>query len=318
MNDELPTPVSEPPPPETSAALPGPRLVLLANSAMRARRRPAAIVVAWGFELVLAAAVSWPLASYVNGAYGAHPLGDAPLYRPGGLALADLVIRMKAVLPSLTAHVSPLLGLGAVLGLLPIALLVVQIAYATPSRKPPPLKLSLARAWGAVPRLVTLLIAMGFVEGLLLLGGILAAGATAQGTEHSLGEARSQQLGAVVFFVFAIVVAAAGVLHDVARTAAIRFDVGALRALRLAGNAMRRGVLALMWSWTWRAVIGLLPVVIAAALSAKLAGHGAAAFWAIALIHQLVILTRVALRASWLAKALRVVDDAHKVRRASA
>ncbi len=291
------------------------RLVLLANASMRARRRPLAVVLVWGYELLLAATIAWPAASYVNGVYGAHPMGDAPLFRPGGLALADLAVRARPVMAALSAHASPLFAVGAVLGLIPLALLIVQIAHATPARKSPPLGASLARAWSVFPRFFALMIASAFVQGLLLIAGMLAASATAGGTTRSMGEARAQQLGFVVFAVFLLLTATAGVLHDVARTAAVRFDVGVLRAVRLASNALRRGFLALMWSWGWRAAIGLVPIAIAAALSAKLAGRGVTALWAMAAIHQLVILARVALRASWLAKALRVVDHAHHVTR---
>ncbi len=315
MSLDLPTPDAAPltPAPPTPAK---DRMVLLATAAMRARRRPAAIALLWGYELLLAALLAWPAGAYVEGVYGGHPQGDAALFRPGALALMDLLARARPVMSALGAHVSPLLGVGVVLGLFPLALLVVQIAHATPSRRAPPLVASLARAWAMFPRLFALMLALGLAQLLILVGGVLAAGAIAESTTTSLGEARAQQLGIVVFLLFGALVASAGVLHDVARTAAIRFDVGPLRAARLAANALRRGWVGLLWSWGWRLAIGWLPVVMAAALSARLAGRGVAAFLALALMHQLVVLARVALRASWLAKALRVVDGTHRVVRA--
>lgn len=292
------------------------RLVLLANDAMRARRRPVAIVVSWAYELLLAAAIAWPAAAYVGGAYGGHPSGDAPLFRPGGLALADLLLRARPVTAVLGAHTAPLFALGLVLGLVPLAFLIVQIAHVTPARRTPPLALALPRAWAAFPRFLALLLAVTLLQAFVVVVGLVLAGATANLATNGVGEARAQQLGAVVFFVFGALAATLGVLHDLARVAAIRFDVGAVRAARLAASALRRGFAATTWSWAWRAAIGLVPVALAALLSSRLGGR-AGAFWAMVILHQLVVLARVALRASWLAKALRVVDGAHRVRKAA-
>ena len=54
-------------------------------------------------------------------------------------------------------------------------------------------------------------------------------------------------------------------------------------------------------------------MVIGAVVASKIGGRGGGALLALTAIHQLVVLTRVALRASWLAKALRLVDKAHRV-----
>ena len=292
------------------------RLVLLANDAFRARRRPLAIVLVWAYEMLLAAQLVWPAAAYESNAYGGSPHGDAPLFRPGGLALADLVLRARPVLAALGAHVTPLLGLGVVLGLVPVAFLLVEIGHVTPARRVPPLALALPRAWAAFPRFLALLLAAGFLQGLVLLVGLLLAGGIADASAGGLGDARSQQLGAVVFAIFAGVAATIGIVQDLARAAAIRFDVGAVRAARLGWSALRRGVTATAWSWAWRGAIAVVPIAVAAVLSTKLGGREGAALWVIGAIHQLVILARVALRASWLAKALRVVDGAHRVMRA--
>jgi hypothetical protein len=289
------------------------RLVLLTNDAMRARRRPAAIAMAWGYELVLAALLVWPAAAYVGNAYGAHPHGDEPLFRPGGLALADFVLRARPLFAALGAHVTPLLGVGVVLGLVPLAFLLVEIAHVTPARRVPPLALAVPRAWAVFPRFLGMLLAATLLQGLVVLVGLVLAGVIAGAAARGMGEARAQQLAAVIFLSFAAVATAMGIVHDLARAAAIRFDVGAVRAVRLGWSALRRGVTATAWSWAWRGAIGVVPIAAAALLSTKLAGREGAALWAMALIHQLVALARVALRASWLAKALRVVDAAHRV-----
>jgi hypothetical protein len=52
-------------------------------------------------------------------------------------------------------------------------------------------------------------------------------------------------------------------------------------------------------------------------VAGRLGGRGGGALFVVAALHQLVILARVALRASWLAKAMRLVDDAHRVLKAA-
>jgi hypothetical protein len=54
-------------------------------------------------------------------------------------------------------------------------------------------------------------------------------------------------------------------------------------------------------------------VAVGALVAARLGGRGGGALVALLLVHQLVLFARVALRASWLAKAARAVDRAHRV-----
>jgi hypothetical protein len=305
----------------TTASPAADRLVLLTNAAMTARRRPLAIALLWAYEALVALALAWPFAAFVRSSYGAHPDGDAPLWHPGGLALADLMLRSgssgnKELGAALSAHTTFALGIGAAVGLLPLAVLVVSIAFTTPDRGHPPLRRVLDRAVGAFPAFFSLLLLMSIVE-FAFVALAVGAGATTSGLAmRSLGDARAQQLGAAVALPIALLALVAGVLHDLARTAVVRFDAGALAALRFALTAMRRTKGRPMWSWTWRALVGLVLIAIASAVSTRLGGRAGFALVALTVIHQLVTLSRVALRASWMAKALRLVDDAGCDRRA--
>src|SRR5260221_8918144 len=99
-------------------------------------------------------------------------------------------------------------------------------------------------------------------------------------------------------------------MHDLARRAVVRFRLSAFRALALATRSFRRTPASLCWSWGWRALVSLAPVAAAAALAEGIGGRGGIALVVLALVHQAVVLARVALRASWLARAVRVVDGA--------
>jgi hypothetical protein len=53
-----------------------------------------------------------------------------------------------------------------------------------------------------------------------------------------------------------------------------------------------------------------------ALVAERIGGRGGATLFVLFALHQLVIGVRVAMHASWLAKALRAVDYAHRVVRA--
>jgi hypothetical protein len=99
-----------------------------------------------------------------------------------------------------------------------------------------------------------------------------------------------------------------GVLLDLTRAAAVRLGVRALRGLVLGVAAFRHSPVRLWWSWAWRAAAGVAPVIVAAGIANRLGGRGGLALVALALAHQAVAFSRVALHASWLACALRAVD----------
>jgi len=102
-----------------------------------------------------------------------------------------------------------------------------------------------------------------------------------------------------------------GVTHDLARAAVVRRSAGGARALVAGAAAFRADPVSLGWSWAWRATASMAPVVLVGALADRLGGHGGATLVLLALLHQGVVFGRVALRASWLAVALRRLAPAH-------
>ncbi len=125
-----------------------------------------------------------------------------------------------------------------------------------------------------------------------------------------MGEARAEQLQGLVLALFLVAASAIGVAHDLARAAVVRFDVPGTRAVVLGSRTLRLAPLPLWWSWAWRALASVAPVVAVATVAGRLGARGAAALFFLFVLHQSVVLARVALRASWLAKALRAVDGA--------
>jgi hypothetical protein len=291
----------------------GDDLVLLANESMRARRAPLAIVAVWLWEAAIALLVAWPIAAAVRAFFGGSPDGDASLWTPGAFDLAWLVFHARGAHASAVALVVLVLFAAAFVDLVPLGALVASCAFVTRARRPPPLGAAIGRSGRAFPTLASLLVLGGFAQLFLVFAGIVFGAALSESLAPHLGKPRADQVALVVGAAFAIGVAYVQIAHDLARAATVRFRVRWIRAVRCAMNAIARGPRAILWSWGWRAAAAWAPVGVGALVAGKLGGRGGDALAALFVVHQLAILARVALRASWLAKALRAVDHAHRV-----
>src|SRR5262249_7964259 len=92
------------------------------------------------------------------------------------------------------------------------------------------------------------------------------------------------------------------------RASVIRFRQNAWGAVKMGVKTFARRPSRLVWSWLWRSGASLIPAIAAAALSSRIGARSGFALFALFLMHQAVIVARVALRASWLARAMRAVD----------
>jgi hypothetical protein len=288
------------------------RLVPIEGDAVRARRRPLAIVLVWACQAIVASALAWPIVAWVSGVYGDHPDGDGAIWRPGGLALFELLVRTQA-LPALTAHALLVVVVSTALGLFPMALLIASVLYATPEGKAPRLRAIGPRACRALAPFVALFVMVTLAQLLVLGLGLVASLGLARSCAAALGDARAQQIGVIAFAPFLLLAVVGGIVHDFARAARLRYDSDSIEALRIGLTTWRRGPVTALWSWAWRAFASCAPVAVGVFVAQHLGGRAGAALLALAAIHQLIALARVAVRASWLAKAARLVD----VRRAA-
>lgn len=286
-------------------------LILLATDAMRARRRPLAVVLVWAWESLLALLLAWPIAGAVRHAYGEHPQGDAPLFYPGAHELLDLVDHTATLRADITAEAGILSLVAAIFGLLPLGALLASIAYATRDRRAPPTSQALALAARAFLPLLLLTVVTRVAQGVVLFVALLVTDAVSSAASGPFGDARAQQLWVLVMFVFVVALSGVGVAGDLSRASLIRDRRGFLQALRMGLRTMRRAKLVALWSWAWRAAAGLVPVAMGSVVADRLGGLGGFALFALFVVHQAIALSRVALRASWLAKSLRLVDGAH-------
>lgn len=311
----------------------------LESSAIHARR-PVAIATMFVAELAWALVVATPVHEWAGRVWGSHPDGDAVLFAPGGRDLLMWLGQEGAGL-SVTARTAiVLLVVGALILQLPFGALVASLAFgsagaaapvpagdnaeSTPPSPPRTHSLRMSTAWkvgvGAWLPLTALLAFSAILTVIVLsLGGIVASLVERSLTE-SLGDARSFTARIVVLALFAAIAAVLGVVVDLARAAAVR-DVGIgfaegasrpawsimLRGLRTAMSAARKGLGRATLGWAWRAVAGVALVAVGYAAASVLGGRGGAALPGLFVIHQAVVLGRVALRASWMARALALV-----------
>jgi hypothetical protein len=157
-----------------------------------------------------------------------------------------------------------------------------------------------------------LLLAVTLAQGLVAAAAILLGQLVEAWTHRALGEAHAQALGIAVGAALLPCVVLLGVLHDLARAAVVRLGLRPFQALVAGAEILRAAPRTLTWSWGWRALASAPPVFAVAALADRIGGRGGFALFVLAVLHQMVVLARVALRASWLAKSLRSVDGASR------
>jgi hypothetical protein len=148
------------------------------------------------------------------------------------------------------------------------------------------------------------------LQGSLVVSASTIAGLAKEGFSPTLGDVGGDLTGIATLVLGLLLAALVGVTQDVARATVVRYGFGAGDALRFAVRTVAPAPVALFWSWGWRALASLVPVGFGAAFAERIGGRGGKALVAMFAIHQAVIVARVALRASWLAKAMRVVDQA--------
>lgn len=286
------------------------RLLLLSTESMRARRRPFAVLGFGAFHVLAGVALGWPVARTVASVYEAHPNGDAPLFEDGGFALVRTILEHDSAIRSLTTFAIVVVAAASLLGLAPVIAMFASLAHSTPDVKTPRarhLAPFVASTYGSVAAL-WLVASFAKVIALVLTFGVF--GALSQKLDDSMGDPTADRIAFGVALVVSLLVPTIEVLQDLSRAALIRYNAGLRTAVRLALRTFRRIGLRVFFSYAWRALAGVLPIVLVGMFASRFGGRtGGGALLALFLLHQAVIFARAALRASWFARALRAVDS---------
>lgn len=279
------------------------------RKAILARHHPWAIAGIWAWQTALALVASWPAASLARAFFGASPAGDAELWKPGGYALLDFLWHGARALAPAAGAAKVVLLVGVVAGLLPLAASLFAMAHEAHHHSRAGFVRCITRALAAMPALLLLMVLMGAAQAAALGIGLLVAKGSETWLEASLGDARAQRMGLALGFAFVLAASGIGVVHDLARALVVGSRTRAVRALSRAWHAFGRAPLFLWWSWAWRALTAIIPVLAVAAVAARIGGRGGMTLFLLTVLHQAVALSRVALHLSWLASALRAVDE---------
>jgi hypothetical protein len=275
----------------------------------RARRCPWGILLFWVWQASVGLVVAWPAASLVRSVFGADPRGDAVLWDAGAHPLLVLLTRERHGLDALANSTVLVLAGAALAGVVPTAALMVAIARAgSPPRGWAGVTRTAAVTVRCLPAFAILTAAALAAQALVVATAVFLGNVAGEVGGKPLGEARAHLVGWIVTGLTLLPVLALGIAHDLARAAVVRSRATAGRAAILGVSALRRRPLALSWAWCGRALAGLGLVAAGAAAALRLSPGGGAAIVVLVLVHQSVILARVALRASWLARALRAMD----------
>lgn len=283
---------------------------------VRARERPRAIILIYLWELAWALLVATPIHAWAKKSWGAHPDGDAVLFKAGARALSSWIAGGDEAGSVVVRVTVLLLIVGAVVGQVPLAALVAALIRRV--RATQALAVGV-RAW--LPLCGVLVIAT-FVEIIALVGGMFAAGAIDHALRDRMGDARAFGVRLAVFAFFVVLAGLIGVIADLARVAVAR-DVAeqdpdaeprsgftVLRSgLGVAFSTMRRRFGTAFIGWTWRMILGVILLGLAWLIGSLVGGRGGIVLFLLFLLHQGIVFVRTALRASWLAHALRLTSD---------
>jgi hypothetical protein len=258
-----------------------------------ARRRPGAILGVFAVEALAAWMLAAPWAETFARVLGGHPDGDRAFWwDPGLRSIIDLEARLGSVLAALFAATSIGLAVYAVLSVLTVGALIA--ALADPA-------LSLRRAIGRGAETYFRMLGIGAVSVfaqavVFVLVGVIPAYAL------SLRFSDPRHGAVVAIVMLCVGVAAVALIRAAADLARARVVVEELSALDAFTATVRDRPAILRQTLAsaprWIASLGL--VGYAAALTTA-----ASSVFVIFLVHQLVAVLRVALRASVLARAVR-------------
>jgi hypothetical protein len=269
---------------------------------IRARAHPWAIAAVWAWQVAVALLLAWPAASLVRAAWGSRPGGDAVLWTEGGHALLALLLHEAHGVEAGLRGAVLAIAAASVAGLVPTGALMAAIARPRTARA---FVRAIQASLRAFPAMVTCGAAF-LASQAAVLGAGAFIGTLSEGWAHGrLGEARAQLVAGAAWLPFLAGAVVLGVTHDLARAAIVVRGERGLRGWLTGFQLLRAAPVAVCSAWAWRTLVAAGLVAAAAMFAGRVGGAGGAWLLLLAAAHQAVAACKVALRASWLARAMR-------------
>jgi hypothetical protein len=278
-------------------------MTALGPGEIRAHKRPFVVLGVAGLRIFSGFCLAWPLGSLVsNSGVGLRAEGDRALFEGGGYLLLDLVRLQGSPLMAVVRGLVPLL----LLGLLLTAACNAALLVALNARERLKSLDWLSRAWARLPALVVLGAGAAFTQLVVVTAGALGSG----GIPESLSRPRlTTALQGLVWLVTLVVVSAIGGFSDSSKAALVRYETRLTEGLARAWRCLLRRPFQACFGWFPYGLAFLAAALLASKLTEALdvSRSGAWRVVAVLVVHQLLIVSSVALRAAWFARALRFV-----------
>jgi hypothetical protein len=263
---------------------------------------PAAALFVWIFELAASLLLATPVHAWALSYFGAHPDGDALVFRPGGYALLSWLGDRTPALPIVVRTTILLLAAFALAGRWFFGFVTSWLA-SHGARAPT----TAARAF--VPLVLTGALAFA-AEAFVVSVGLLASSAASAVFEARLGDARAFFIRVVVLIAFAALLAVIHVFTELADTALVLTEPAPmLTRVRAAAVGAYRALRApMIVAWVWRSAGGIALLGLGSVAGDVVGARGGTALALLFVAHQALALGRAALRVSWLDCARRAVQ----------
>lgn len=268
-----------------------------------AYKRLGLVVLLYLHRAIFGLALALPLAATLGFATSRYPRAQAELFDAGALMLLESLRLSRRAVPTVVWSSSTAALAAAAIGLVPLAVAIAGLGR----RGRVSGAFVLGRAWAHAGTLA-LLFGVGFAAQILVGFILMLLAGKLIDVTHIVPPAEDLAF-AVLLMVVLGVVAALGVIRDLAYVAAVHGDRGLYVATSRAVAAFRQRPLRMFFSWLWRAALGFVVVLFAAWL-APAARDASAAMIALGfVIHQLALFALAYARVSWLAAAIRALQQ---------
>ncbi len=269
----------------------------------RARRRMGLIFSYYLYRAVAGGIMALPLAMAAGTLVGPWPRGDVVLFDPGGVRLLGVLRRLEPAATALGTHAATTLVLASVIGLVPLTALMEGLGAEGPLKM---------RALGSRvgERIGPFAVLFGIATVAEVAVGLLAmtvADVVTSRVAWSGPENRDLAL-LTARIVGVLSVLAVGLLHDVARAFTVRKGLGFYTATSCALRLLRRRPFAATGAYLIRALPAAMLVIAALTWGNALPRTTTFELGTTIVLGQLSLFAAAALRASWLAAAMRITD----------
>jgi hypothetical protein len=268
-----------------------------------ARRRPLLLLSLTGLRILAGLCLAWPLSALLaQTGVGLRAEGDRALFEGGGYLLLEVLRLRGGELEAVARGLLPVLVLGLLLTAAGNAALLVGLNL----RGRLHVRELLSRASERVPRLVVLGGGTALGQFVLFIAGTIAVSAVPEALAQPAATTAAE---ASLWLVVALAAGALGGFSDLAKASLIRHDAPLFEALSLAFKCLRHRPIRASFGWVPYAAAFVAAALLAGKLTEVIdvARPGVWRVGCVFALHQLVVLISVTARATWYARALRLV-----------